>query len=88
MPFLEFLTKPGCHLCEDAEPVVLRAAELTRSDLVTTDIHRDDELAVDWGLRIPVVRWSDGSVLAEGRISLGPLTRAIARKRFGELLGR
>lgn len=80
--FLEILARPGCHLCEDALPVVEQVARLVVVPVVQTDIDRDPELAVDWGLRIPVVRWSDGTVLAEGRVEVGPLLRRSVTKRL------
>jgi hypothetical protein len=81
-PILEFLSRPGCHLCDDALPIVWRAARLTGTGVREVDITLDDEMAVDWGVRIPVVRWPDGAVLAEGRVALGPLILAVARRRL------
>lgn len=80
---LRFLTRPGCHLCEDAEPVVRRVASLSGAPVVPVDVDGDAELAVDWGLRIPVVLDPRGSVLAEGRIAFWPLLRAVLAARLG-----
>ncbi len=80
---LRFLTRPGCHLCEDAEPVVRRAARLLAVPVTSVDIERDDEMTVDWGLRIPVVLDPRGRVLAEGHVELWPLVRRIAAARVG-----
>jgi hypothetical protein len=80
---LRFLTRPGCHLCEEAEPVVRRVAALTRAAVSPLDVDGDAELAVDWGLRIPVVLDPRGSVLAEGRMSFWPLLRRVVAARFG-----
>jgi hypothetical protein len=48
------------------------------------NIDLDAEAAVDWGLRIPVVCWPDGTVLAEGNIDYRELLRAArAKSRTG-----
>lgn len=70
-----FLTRPGCHLCEEALPVARRVARWTRQELDVVDIDGDDALVVDFGLRIPVVTTDSGRVLAEGRIRFGSLLR-------------
>jgi hypothetical protein len=80
---MQFLTRTGCHLCEDALPVARRVASITRTRMSEVDIDADDELVVEFGLRIPVVRWSDGTVLAEGVVELKPLLAAAIRKRLG-----
>lgn len=79
---MEFLTRNGCHLCEDALPTAQRVAALTRSSLQVIEIESDDELVREFGLRIPVVRSGDGAVLAEGIIEFGPLLRAAMRRRL------
>ena len=71
-----FLTRPGCHLCEDALPATRRAARWARQELEIVDIETDDELIVKYGLRIPVVTTDRGVVLAEGRIEFTSLLRA------------
>lgn len=81
-PRLELLVRPACHLCEGAGPVVSRVAALTGVRVDVIDIDADSELAVDFGLRIPVVRTSEGRILAEGRIAFGPLLRETLRARF------
>lgn len=74
---MQFLTRTGCHLCEDALLVARRVASITRTRLSQVEIDADDELVVEFGLRIPVVRWSDGTVLAEGIIEARPVMRAV-----------
>ena len=76
MVFVIFLTRPGCHLCEDALPVARRAARWARQELRIVDIETDDGLIVEYGLRIPVVTTDRGVVLAEGRIQFASLLRA------------
>jgi hypothetical protein len=73
---LEFLSRPGCHLCDDARPIARRVAARLGVGLVETDIELDDRLVAEFGLRIPVVRWSGGAVLAEGSVEYRPLLDA------------
>lgn len=78
--YLEFLTRNGCHLCEDALPIARRAARRARVDLAITEIESDDRLVAEFGLRIPVLRWSDGTVVAEGIIEEKPVLKALRRR--------
>ena len=86
--FVEFLTRPGCHLCEDAEAVICRVARRARASVVTTNIDSDPVMAVDWDLRIPVVLGPDGAVLGEGRIGEWHLFRAVLVARLRRLVPR
>lgn len=74
-PFL-FLTRVGCHLCEDARPTVIRAAQRAGVRVEEVDIELRDDLLSAYALRIPVVLSPAGQVLAEGRIED---RRALAR---------
>jgi hypothetical protein len=49
------LTRPGCHLCEDACAVVARVAADTGVEWQAQDITGDDALTSRWGEYIPVV---------------------------------
>jgi len=74
---LTFLTRPGCHLCDEARPIVL--AEAGRIDAVVEeiDIDTDDRLVALYGMRIPVLVTRGDVVLAEGIISLRGLRRKL-----------
>jgi thiol-disulfide isomerase/thioredoxin len=65
---VKFLTRPGCHLCEEAFPLVERAARRARVEVEIVDIETDDALVAEYGLRIPVLLGPDGDVLAEGAV--------------------
>lgn len=80
--FLEFVTRSGCHLCDEALPVVRRVARLMRADLIQTQVESNDALLREFDLRIPVVRDPRGHVLAEGRVELWPLAVSAARARL------
>ncbi|MFP3915659.1 MAG: glutaredoxin family protein [Actinomycetota bacterium] len=78
---LQFVTSPGCHLCEEAEPVVRRAAGRFGIEVETVDIGSDDDLVRLYAWRVPVVLGPDGDVLAEGMIRERPLRSALRRMR-------
>ncbi|MEX2424359.1 MAG: glutaredoxin family protein [Acidimicrobiia bacterium] len=77
---LEFLTRSGCHLCDDAAPAVRRAARALGGAVEVVDIEGDDAFTRDYGLRIPVVRL-DGVIIAEGSFSAFQLWWRIVRRR-------
>ena len=78
---VEFLTRPGCHLCVDAEAAVRRAARWAWMAVETVDIETDDRLVAEYGMRIPVVI-TGGSVVAEGEIDGPELWRNLVRHRL------
>jgi glutaredoxin len=49
------LTRPGCHLCEDATAVVARVAAEAGASWTEQDITGDAELTAKWGEYIPVI---------------------------------
>lgn len=78
---VEFLTRGGCHLCEEAWPTVRRAVRWSGLRVVEVNIDDHDDLVRDYGLRIPVVRVG-GAVVAEGRIDPVGLWWRLVRLRF------
>jgi glutaredoxin len=62
------LTRPGCHLCDDAREVLDEITEDIGLQVKEVDIDGDDELVKLWGLRVPVVLASHDRVIAEGII--------------------
>ena len=75
---MTFVTRSGCHLCEQAEPVVQAVARRYGVRLEVVDMDSDDEMVRLYGLRVPVVLGPDGAVLAEGIIEGRELRRAVA----------
>lgn len=65
---IRFLTRPGCHLCNDARPLVEWAAMKVGVVIEEIDVDGDDTLLSLYGLRIPVVLGPGDEVLAEGVI--------------------
>ncbi|MFO7547561.1 MAG: glutaredoxin family protein [Acidimicrobiia bacterium] len=78
---MRFYVRHGCHLCDDARPLVVRAAAVAGFGVDEVDVDADPATAVDYGLRIPVVEGPDGRVLAEGVIEWRPLLREMRRER-------
>lgn len=74
-----FLARPGCHLCDDARPIVLRAVTRAGGVLEELDVEADDSLLLEFGLRIPVLLGPDGEVLVEGEIDRSALRRVVKR---------
>lgn len=87
--FLTFVTRHGCHLCEDALAVVTRVGRRLGVPVRVVQIEDDDELVRLYSFRIPVVLDPHGEVLAESRIPERALTKAVraarrsARRRSG-----
>lgn len=78
---LRLVVSPGCHLCEEAEPVVRRVAQRYGLPLEIVDMDSDDELVRRYSLRIPVVLDAADRVVAEGTIEERHLRRTVKRLR-------
>lgn len=78
----EFLTRPGCHLCDEARPLVLAAVQRAHGVVQEVDIDTDDRLLKEYGMRIPVLRTPDGEVVAEGLIEASSLRKLL--RRYGK----
>lgn len=55
MKRLTLLTRPGCHLCEDARVVVQAAATECGIVVQEVDVDSDPELRGEYGDMVPVV---------------------------------
>jgi len=53
-PRITLLSKPGCHLCDDARAIIERVAADTGVGWREVDILTDPELQVTWWDQIPV----------------------------------
>nr|WP_281423927.1 glutaredoxin family protein [Oceanobacter mangrovi] len=54
----------GCHLCEDAEAMLVTASGLINIEVWQQDIAEDEQLVAAYGLKIPVLKHdSDGEEL-------------------------
>jgi hypothetical protein len=48
-------SRPGCHLCDVAREAILRQREASPFEFEEVDIEGDDELELEYGIRVPVV---------------------------------
>lgn len=48
-------SRPGCHLCDVARETILAQRERSAFEFEEIDIEADDELELEYGIRIPVV---------------------------------
>jgi glutaredoxin len=71
-----FVTRQGCHLCDEA----WRLLQELGVQPERRDVDADDELHRLYDFRVPVVL-VDGEVVAEGRIRRDQLVAALASKR-------
>ncbi len=79
MTVIEFYTRPGCHLCEEA----LQVLEVIRSEfdfeIQVVDISESPELDELYGTQIPVAKL-DGSTILKHRADEKLLRRILSRQ--------
>ena len=59
MSEVQLFTPRGCHLCEEAELLLLQAAQSLPVTVMAVEISEDPALVERYGIRIPVVRRQD-----------------------------
>lgn len=57
-------TTAGCHLCNLANELLLAIPPHYKLQIIATEIGDDDDLVDRYGIRIPVVQFTDGSEIA------------------------
>ena len=67
-------TRPGCHLCDVARETILSLRERIGFEFTEVDIEADEELELEYGIRIPVVE-VDGEEAFEVSVDAGQLER-------------
>ena len=72
-------SKPGCHLCEDAEVVIERVCADVGTSYDVVDISGSTELMTAYGEQIPVT-FVDGRQHDFWRVDEGRLRRALAEQ--------
>jgi hypothetical protein len=72
------MSRPGCHLCDDAREVVARVTSEVGERFVERDITQDPALLAEHGESIPVVI-VDGVQVDFWRVSEQRLRAALAR---------
>jgi hypothetical protein len=76
---VKFFTRSGCHLCDEARPVVEETVRAAGGVVEEVDIDHDDVLTRDYGLRVPVLLGPDDVVLGEGVIEARTLRKTLRR---------
>lgn len=83
-----YLTREGCHLCEEALPVVRAEADRAGTAVEVVDIDTDSQLQQDWDYDVPVII-VDGKVHATYRVEAAQLRTALRKRSLlRRLLGR
>jgi len=77
-PSLQLLSKPGCHLCDEAEAVLLKVRAEIPFDYEKVDVSADEELSRLYGLELPVVLMG-GRKIFKYRVDPDQLRRRLAR---------
>jgi predicted DCC family thiol-disulfide oxidoreductase YuxK len=63
IPSLTLYGTTGCHLCDEAEVLLKKAAAARRLEWQYVDIALDEALVEQYGMRIPVLRTAAGREL-------------------------
>lgn len=79
-PRIEVLTRPGCHLCEQAVEVIEAVCAETGDSYTERDIDADPELRRIYTDQVPVT-FVDGAQHDFWRVDPKRLIRALARAR-------
>jgi glutaredoxin len=75
---LTLITRQNCHLCDDARAVLARIQNATGERWTEIDVDSSDELAIEYGDRVPVVLL-DGAEHGYWRIEEPRLLSDLAR---------
>ena len=70
-------TRPGCHLCDIAREAIASLQQRLGFSFDEIDIEDDEELELEYGIRIPVVE-VDGQELFEIRVDADRFAEAVA----------
>lgn len=82
-----YLTRTGCHLCDEALPLVRAEADRAGTTVDVQDIDLDEELRRDWDHDVPVII-VDGKVHARYRVDAAALREALRVPLWRRLLRR
>ena len=79
-PHVVFYTRPGCHLCEEAEREIAAARCHGLYTFEKVDIDTDPDLARRYGWDIPVIE-INGAVAFKHKLTSADFKRAIKEER-------
>ena len=74
---VQFYTKAGCPLCEEAEELLDEARDRVVFEVEKIDIYRDSALFARYRYRVPVIRVGNNDVL-ELKFTLDDLLKALS----------
>lgn len=80
MTRIRLLSRPGCHLCDDAREVISAVCAETGDSFDEVSVDSDDELRRLYSEQVPVV-FVDGVQHDFWRVDTDRLRRALARTR-------
>jgi len=70
-------SRPGCHLCDVAREAILSQRDRLGFEFEEVDIEADEELELEYGIRIPVVE-VDGEEAFEVTVDAERLARMVS----------
>lgn len=76
-----YLTREGCHLCEEALPVVRAEADRAGTAVEVRDIDDDEALRAQFDHDVPVII-VDGAIHAKYRVHGPALREALSRRSW------
>ncbi|EYT51036.1 glutaredoxin family protein [Brachybacterium muris] len=82
-----YLTRTGCHLCDEALPLVRAEADRVGTAVEVRDIDEDETLRRDWDFDVPVII-VDGKLHARYRVDAEQLRAALTLPLWRRLLRR
>lgn len=82
-----YLTRTGCHLCDEALPLVRAEADRAGTTVEVRDIDEDEILRRDWDFDVPVII-VDGKLHARYRVDAEQLRAALKLPLWRRLLRR
>lgn len=74
---VQYLTREGCHLCEDALPTVVAAAQKFDAPVEVRDIDAEADLREDWNIHVPAII-VDGVLISTYRVTEQQMIEALA----------
>ena len=75
---VNFYTRPGCHLCEEARLMLKLVQEDIKFEIVETNIEEDEELHEKYMLMIPVVEFED-EIIQYGNVDYVTILEALLK---------
>lgn len=76
---IDFYTRPGCHLCEEAKLIVQLIADDLGLSIQEKNIEEKDEWTEAYGLMIPVLKAKE-EIIAYGHVDYADAFMKLKRK--------